>query len=176
MAASTHPPAFGLLAGAGTFAAFASVYAGTRRDPDLPTDRYRSVGLTDRYSGRFAGFSVGLTDRYSGRFVGLHRPKNQTNRPIQKRTDRFPQETTNGFFNLFLLAVKSSRISVCVYVFSVIHIRICMCIYIYIYMYVYVYVYVCVYMCIYIYIYTYTYRTRRARVWPRLASWSSSLI
>ena len=28
--------------------------------PDLPTDRFFSVGSADRYSGRFAGFSVGL--------------------------------------------------------------------------------------------------------------------
>ena len=58
-----------------------------------------------------------------GRFVGLNRPKNQTNRPIQKRTDRFPQEPTDCFFNLFLLAVKSSNIYVRVYVFYVVPVQ-----------------------------------------------------
>ena len=43
-----------------------------------------------------------------GRFLGLNRPKIQTNRPIQKRTDRSPQEPTDCLFNLFLLAVISS--------------------------------------------------------------------
>ena len=37
-----------------------SMFAELIPNPDLPTDRYRSVGLTDRCSCRFAGFSVGL--------------------------------------------------------------------------------------------------------------------
>ena len=66
-------------------------------NPNLPTDRLvcrfnRPIQRSVRWSfGRFI----------FGRFVGLNRPKIQTNRPKIQRTDRFPQEPTDCFFNLF---------------------------------------------------------------------------
>ena len=58
-----------------------------------------------------------------GRFVGLNRPKIQTNRPKIQRTDRFPQEPTDCFFNLFFAGCKSSNLYVRVYVFYVVPVQ-----------------------------------------------------